>query len=143
MSNDIRKQQKSNDAPVPSDGKENSILLVDDEAVLAGLLTQFLSMRGYRIRAARNGQEALALLDEECPRLVILDMYMPGMNGIEVLREMRGKGYKGGVIALTASQDEKLLQQSLDLGSIDVMAKPVDLERLELAIQVAFVTASG
>jgi CheY-like chemotaxis protein len=66
-------------------------------------------------------------------------MYMPGMNGVEVLRRLRARHYTGGVVALTASQDEQLLQQTLDLGSVDVMGKPVDLERLELVVQVCLV----
>lgn len=68
--------------------------------------------------------------------MVILDLYMPGMNGVEVLRRLRDLEYKGGVIALTASQDEQLLQETLDLGSVDVLGKPVDLDRLALVIQV-------
>lgn len=68
--------------------------------------------------------------------MVILDMYMPGMSGLEVLRELRARDYKGGVVALTASQDEGMLQQILDLGSVDVMGKPVDLERLALVLHV-------
>nr|MBI3611657.1 hypothetical protein [Nitrospirota bacterium] len=51
-------------------------------------------------------------------------------------RQLRAKQYKGGVLALTGSRDEELLQGMLDLGAMDVMGKPVDLERLELAVQV-------
>jgi len=61
------------------------------------------------------------------------------MNGLEVLRTLRSQEYKGGVVVLTASQDEKLLQEMLELGSVDVMGKPVDLERLALLIQVSLV----
>jgi DNA-binding response OmpR family regulator len=116
-----------------------SILIVDDEEMIRGLLTKFLTRKGYRVRAARNGEEALAMVEQETPRIVILDMYMPGMNGVEVLRRLRARHYTGGVVALTASQDEQLLQQTLDLGSVDVMGKPVDLERLELVVQVCLV----
>ncbi|MBI4402178.1 MAG: response regulator [Nitrospirae bacterium] len=114
----------------------NLILVVDDEPMLRGLLSQFLTIRGYRVRTAKNGPEALAQVQQEQPRMVILDLYMPGMNGVEVLRQLRAQDYKGGAIALTASQDEQLLQETLDLGLVDVMGKPVDLERLALVIQV-------
>lgn len=124
--------------PAESEAAE-SILIVDDEEMIRGLLTKFLTRKGYRVRAARNGEEALAMVEQEAPRMVILDMYMPGMNGVEVLRRLRAGHYTGGVVALTASQDEQLLQQTLDLGSVDVMGKPVDLERLELVIQVCLV----
>jgi DNA-binding response OmpR family regulator len=113
-----------------------SIMIVDDEPLVRDLLTQFLTMRGYRVRAAQDGPAALGLVEQERPKLIVLDMYMPGMNGLEVLRALRAKKYAGGVIALTGSQDEKLLQEVLDLGAVDVMGKPVDLERLALAVQV-------
>lgn len=119
-----------------------TILVVDDEAMIRNLLTKFFTLRGYRVRAAQNGAEALAMVAQQPPDLIILDMYMPGMNGIEVLRELRAKHYAGGVVALTASQDEKLLQQTLDFGSVDVIGKPVNLERLELVVQVGLVTTS-
>lgn len=118
-----------------------TILVVDDEAMIRRLLTKFLTLRGYRVQAAQHGAEALAMVAQEPPDLVILDMYMPGMNGLEVLRELRARHYAGGVVALTASQDEKLLQQTLDLGSVDVIGKPVNLDRLELVVQVGLIVA--
>jgi len=123
--------------PRPEGGTGESILVVDDEAMIRNLLSEFLGMRGYRVRTAANGTEALALVDQERPQMIILDMYMPGMNGLELLRVLRSqKGYKGAVIALTASQDERLLQETLELGSVDIVAKPVDLDRLALVLQV-------
>lgn len=120
----------------PSIQKGEAIMVVDDELLVRDLLTQFLTMRGYRVCAAQDGPTALGLIEQERPKLIVLDMYMPGMNGLEVLRALRAKKYGGGVIALTGSQDEKLLQEVLDLGAVDVMGKPVDLERLALAVQV-------
>jgi DNA-binding response OmpR family regulator len=114
----------------------DSILVVDDEPPICELLQRFLSLRGYRVRAANDGPQALASVEQEIPQLIVLDMNMPGMNGVEVLRKLRERKYAGGVILLTTGQDDKLLQEALDLGSVDVMGKPVDLERLALAIQV-------
>jgi DNA-binding response OmpR family regulator len=119
-------------APAATD----SILVVDDESPVCELLQRFLSLRGYRVRAANDGPQALASVEQEVPRLIVLDMNMPGMNGVEVLRKLRERKYAGGVILLTTGQDDKLLEEALDLGSVDVMGKPVDLERLALAIQV-------
>jgi CheY-like chemotaxis protein len=114
----------------------DSILVVDDEAPVCELLHRFLSLRGYRVRAVNDGPQALAAVEQEVPQLIVLDMNMPGMNGVEVLRKLRERKYAGGVILLTTGQDDKLLEEALDLGSVDVMGKPVDLERLALAIQV-------
>lgn len=121
---------------LPGDQYPASILVVDDEAIVSSLLAQFLSRRGYRVRTAANGREALALVEQEIPQMIVLDLYMPGMNGVKVLRDLRARQYTSGVLVLTASQDEKLLQEALELGSVDVIGKPVNLERLVLAIQV-------
>lgn len=122
--------------PTPAPAAMDSILVVDDEPPICELLQRFLSLRGYRVRVANDGPQALAAVDQEAPQLLVLDMNMPGMNGVEVLRKLREKKYAGGVILLTTGQDDKLLEEALDLGSVDVMGKPVDLERMALAIQV-------
>ena len=122
-------------APVAT-GDEDFILVVDDEPQIRDLLKRFLSLRGYKVRVASDGQQALTMVEQEAPQLIVLDVYMPGINGVEVLRQLRRRKFTGGVILLTGSQDDKLLQEALDLGSVDVMGKPVDLERLALAIQV-------
>lgn len=116
-----------------------TIMVVDDEPMIRKLLSQFLSMRGYKVHQAKDGPEALAQLKQEKPQLIILDLYMPGMNGVDVLRQLRGNDYKGSVIALSASQDEQLLQEMLELGSVDIMGKPVDLDRLAMMVEVSLV----
>lgn len=121
----------------PSDSPETpSILVVDDEPQIRSLLSQYLTRRGYQVRVAQDGPTALAMAEKDLPRFVILDMYMPGMNGLEVLRELRARKYAGGVLGLTGSQEENLLQGLLDLGAVDVMGKPVDMEKVELAVQL-------
>lgn len=122
---------------VAGNQKRNSLLVVDDDPEIRSLVREFLTLRGYRVRVAQDGKEALALVEQERPHLVILDLNMPGMNGVEVLRTLRARDFKGGVVTLSASQDEHALQQTLDLGAVDVMGKPVELERLELVVQVA------
>ena len=117
-------------------GHAESILVIDDEPQIRNLLKGFLSLWGYQVRVAPGGQEALTLVDEETPRLILLDLYMPGMNGVEVLRKLRAKKYAGGVIFLTANLDSKLLQEARDLGPVNFMGKPMDLQRVVLAVQV-------
>lgn len=114
----------------------DSILVVDDEPPICELLQRFLSFRGYRVRAAHGGAQALAAVEQEVPRLIVLDMHMPGMNGVEVLRTLRERKYAGGVILMATGQDDALVEEALYLSSVDVMGKPVDMERLALAIQI-------
>ena len=125
-----------------ADGPEGeSVLVVDDEPQIRSMLSQYLTRKGYRVRVAPDGPTALAMVAEKQPRFVILDMYMPGMTGLELLRELRARQYTGGVLGLTGSQEENLLQGVLDLGAVDVMGKPVDLERVELAVQLGCLLA--
>lgn len=110
-----------------------SVLVVDDEPMVRDLLRQFLELSGHRVQEAANGAEALALAKRDRPSLIILDQYMPGMTGVDVLRRL---GAQHAVLMLTASQDEKLLQEAWDLGLVALMGKPVDLDRLEVVVQV-------
>ena len=122
--------------------KAGSILVVDDEPPIRELLRKYFSSRDYQVRVAPDGQQALALVDQKSPDIIVLDVHMPGMNGIEVLKRLRAKNYAGGVIFLTSSQDERLLQEGLELGSVDILGKPVDLERLELTIQLGCILST-
>jgi len=120
----------------PSNPGAPSVLVVDDEPQIRSMLSQYLTRRGYQVRVAQDGPAALAKVAEILPQFVIMDMYMPGMTGLELLRELRARNYTGGVLGLTGSQDENLLQGLLDLGAVDVMGKPMDLEKVELAVQL-------
>lgn len=118
--------------------RKEMILVVDDEPAICNLVGEFLTRRGYRVKTASSGEKALEAITAETPDLVLLDIYMPGMNGVEVVRRLKHAGLlsKLGVIMLTASQEEPLLQEALDLGVFDVLSKPVDLDELELAVAV-------
>ena len=116
--------------------KPATILLVDDERGICDLVGEFLKRRGYRIQTAYGGEEALAKIEQEPPDLVLLDIYMPGINGVDVLRRLVKSQFAGGVIMLTASQEEPLLKTAMDLGAFDVLSKPVDLDQVEMAVMV-------
>lgn len=119
-------------------GGKETILVVDDEPEIRDLVGEFLTRRGYRVKTASGGENALATITAETPDLVLLDIYMPVVNGVEVLRRLKNADLlaKLGVIMLTASQEEPLLQEALALGAFDVLSKPVNLDELELAVAV-------
>lgn len=122
------------------------ILVVDDEPALRQLLQDFLRRQGFRVRIAANGQEALTAIEQVLPRLVLLDLYMPGLDGVGVLRRLREhwpKGFPFGVIVLTSSREEPLLQASLALGAFDVLLKPVHLDQVELAVRTNLALRPG
>ncbi len=138
----VQTQSPSETGPLTLDNRKGaSILVVDDEQEVCTLLTEFLTSRGFRVQSAQDGPTALALAlsASKRPQLIVLDIMMPGMNGIEVLRGLRAKKYAGGVLMLTASTDITLLKKSLDLEAVDILGKPIDLERLALAIQVGLI----
>lgn len=116
-----------------------SILVVDDDPAIRDLLMDFLTTRGYRVQTAQDGPAALASVERETPQLIVLDIYLPGMNGVAVLRELRARQYTGGVIVLSGSKEEKLLEAMLKMDAVELMPKPFDLERLALAIQVGLI----
>ncbi len=122
--------------PPPPPPPSASILVVDDEQEICDMLMKAISPLGYRVRTASSGAEALALVEQEKPALIILDMHMPEMNGVGVLRGLQARKSTSGVILLTGSQDEKLMTEALDLGVVDIIGKPVSMERLTVAIQL-------
>jgi DNA-binding response OmpR family regulator len=126
-------------SPPPATQNGDAILVVDDEPPIRDLLTKFLSSRGFHVHAAQDGPTALALAERERPKLIVLDIHMPGMNGVEVLRTLRKKKYAGGVLMLTGSEDRALLTEALCLDAVDILGKPIDLERVALAIQVSLI----
>jgi DNA-binding response OmpR family regulator len=113
------------------------ILLIGSNTDVSRSLKQFLIQRGFYIQVARDGPAALQLVAKEMPRLIVLDMDLQGMEGLEVMRELRAKQYSGGIIMLSNTADETLLDLALDMRSVDVLGKPVDPERLAVAIQVS------
>lgn len=125
----------------PSLGQQTdeSILVVDDEPLVCDLLVQFLRLRGYRAVGVKDGQEALRVVEEMPPDVILLDMVMPGLAGIDVLRALKAQEYLGGIIIMTGSHNEELLEAAWDLGPQEILGKPVDLDRLLTAIQLVLV----
>ena len=128
--------------PSASKPGSESILIVDDEPELCNMVSTYLTKLGYRVLAASNGHEALARVAQEEFTLIIIDIYLPVMDGLALARELRARKYAGSILALTGSLDEDKLQGMLDLGAFDVIGKPPDMARLELAVHLGCVLAS-
>ena len=119
------------------------ILIVDDESEVRDVLSEFFSSQGYAITTAGSGAEALASVHRERPDLVLLDMRMPGMDGVEVLKRVREHDATIGVIMITANEDVELARRTLELGAFDYVAKPFDFSYLERAVVTAVAGAGG
>jgi len=119
-------------------GKDIKVLIVDDEMDFANTLAQRLKMRNLKVGTAYDGEEALTRLKEDEPDVVVLDLRMPGMHGMEVLQEMR-KGYPDiQVIVLTGHGTDKDKEETKKLGGFGFLNKPVDIDILEQKIKAAF-----
>jgi response regulator NasT len=111
------------------------ILIADDEPIIRMDLREMLEEIGHQVVAeARDGQEALRLIQEKNPEVVILDIKMPGMDGISVAREM-AKQYP--IIILTAYSERNLVEQARDAGIMQYLWKPFRIEDLAPAIELA------
>jgi CheY-like chemotaxis protein len=110
------------------------VLVVDDEPDAVELLQEFLAGKGYEVVTAANGEEALQRVKEDRPHLILLDVRMPGMSGLEVLRQVRRIDQEVGVIMVTAVNEEETGRQALALGAFDYVVKPLDLTYLERSL---------
>ena len=110
------------------------VLVVDDEPEAVELLVEFLSSKGYEVLTATSGEEALRRVKEDRPHLVLLDIRMPKMNGLEVLKRIREIDPEMGIIMVTAVNEEDVGRQALELGAFDYVVKPLDLKYLERSL---------
>lgn len=121
-------------AYVRPDGAPARILVVDDEAVLADLLGAALRHQGWEIRTASNGWEALDAADEFDPDLVVLDIQMPGLDGMETLDRLRKRDPYLPVLFLTARDAVADRVAGLRAGADDYVTKPFDLDEVTARI---------
>lgn len=109
--------------------KPSRILVVDDEAPLVKLLRSCLRTEGYDVIAALNGADALNVMEREVPDLIILDLMMPVMDGVEFLRRMR-EWSQTPVLVLSGRQNQQDKVECLDMGADDYLAKPFGVDEL-------------
>ena len=114
-----------------------NILVVDDHAPNAKGLHDLLTSAGYSVRIAYNGNDALRLASDEVPDLVLLDVVMPGMSGVDVCRELKTRtGTRlTPVVLITASQDSRQRLAGLDAGADDFLSKPIDLAEFHTRVR--------
>jgi two-component system phosphate regulon response regulator PhoB len=113
------------------------ILVVDDEPDIVALVVYHLAKAGFRISTAANGADALRLAQQDRPALVVLDLMLPGMSGLEVLEQLRAdeSGQDIGVLLLTARRDEPDRIKGLSSGADDYLTKPFSPQELVLRVR--------
>ncbi len=111
------------------------ILVVDDEAPVREVLRRFLEQNGYEAVTAESGEAALQRCRTEPVDLMLLDMNMPGLTGLDVLVQLQRIKPSLPVVMLTGNQNDVMAVSSLKLGAYDYVMKPPDFEYLKLTIQ--------
>jgi DNA-binding response OmpR family regulator len=120
-----------------------AILIVEDEYAVARGIEYALTQEGYEVSVARTGEDGLREALERAPDLVILDVRLPGIDGFEVLRRLRGSGAKMPVLFLTAREEEVDRVIGLELGADDYLTKPFGLRELMSRIKALLRRAYG
>lgn len=115
----------------------NAVLLVDDERDFADLLAERLQARGFQVQTAYDGEEALRLAAEHDLDVAVLDVNMPGLDGLSVLSALKKLKPQAEALMLTGQRDLATAVQGMKLGAADYLVKPVPIERLVEAIQRA------
>lgn len=114
------------------------VLMVDDEVDFLETLLKRLKKRGLEVFGVKNGQEALRTLHEKPFDVVILDVKMPGMGGIEVLRHIKEQFPDIEVIMLTGHANVEVAIQGMELGAFDYLMKPMDIDELVFKVEDAY-----
>jgi len=113
------------------------ILLVDDEEDIRTVLQISISDMGYTVRTAENSEEALSVFRSDAPPLVLTDIKMPGMDGIELLRQIKRENPETEVLMITGHGDMDLAIKSLKYEATDFITKPINVDALEIALRRA------
>lgn len=107
------------------------LLIVDDEIEICEFLKSFFEERNYQIKTATSGEQALKAVDEFKPSVVLLDIKMSGVDGIQVLQKIKAKHPRIKVIMVTALETRDKIEECLRLGADNYITKPLSLEYLE------------
>ena len=115
------------------------ILTVDDQMGIDSFFYEFFSVRNYQVFSALSGKEAIEIVKKERPEIVLLDIKMSGMNGIETLKEIKALDKNIVVIMVTGERDDDTINMALDAGADDYITKPLSLEYLEKVVLLKFI----
>ncbi|MBI3625880.1 MAG: response regulator [Candidatus Rokubacteria bacterium] len=111
-------------------------LVVDDEPDVRAMLTDYLRENGFEAVGVWGGQEALRLIPEFRPHIILLDILMPGLSGVETLRRLKPVLHETCIIIITAHEDVETARRTLEMGAVDYVRKPVNLRHLDALLGI-------
>ncbi|EPY07010.1 hypothetical protein AZ66_00070 [Paenibacillus sp. E194] len=112
------------------------VLIVDDQNGIRVLLMEVFSSEGYTTYQASNGKMALEIVREESPDIVLLDMKIPGMDGLEILKQIKLMKPHMNVIMMTAYGELDMIKEATDLGALMHFTKPFDIDEMRVAVNM-------
>ena len=112
------------------------LLVVDDEVDVCDFVKNFFKERNFEVLVAYNGQEALEVVNDKHPEIILLDLRMPVMDGMDTLKEIHKKSENAKVIVITAVEDTQVAEEAKKHGAIDYITKPLLLEQLERTVLI-------
>ncbi|MCM8780446.1 MAG: response regulator [Candidatus Omnitrophica bacterium] len=134
------KDRLFNKAPL---SKDKTILIVDDEEGIRRILSEFFRRKGYKTIEAQDGQQALDIVRSQEVSVVLLDIQMPGMDGLTTLTRLLEINPRLGVVMATGVQDEDKVRRAIELGAYGYVLKPFDFLYLELVVMSKLAIAEG
>lgn len=123
--------------------QDRKILIVDDQMGIRMLLSEVLKSEGYTVVEASNGVAALEVANQEQPDLILLDMKLPGMDGIQILKSLQSNGILASVIMMTAYGELELINEAKKLGAKSHFTKPFDIDDLISLVNEHFGSPTG
>lgn len=114
--------------------QKKKLLIVDDQNGIRVLLMEVFSSEGYETFQASNGKLALEIVKNKQPDLVLLDMKIPGMDGLEILKQIRKIDTEIKVIMMTAYGELDMIKEAMELGALAHFTKPFDIDELRIAV---------
>lgn len=116
---------------------QTKVLLVDDEVEFVSALTERLQLRNYDAKAATNASDALTSIKKDPPDVVLLDLKIPGMEGIDILKKIKENDPAIQVIMLTGHGDVESVKEAIRNGALECVMKPIDIGELLVKIEQA------
>ncbi len=113
----------------------NKLLIVDDQYGIRLLLHEIFKKEGYEVFQAANGFQAIDIVIKDCPDLVILDMKIPGMDGVEILKRIKEINKEIKVILMTAYGELDIIEEAKKLGALRYFPKPFDIDEIKKVVR--------
>jgi len=110
------------------------ILVVDDEIEICDFVKNFFRERDFEVFTAYNGKEALSLIEAQKPDIILMDVKMPVMDGMQALKEIKMRDIKTRVVMVTAVEDIEKVEEARRYGAVGYVTKPLSLEQLESSV---------